>query len=337
MINIGIIGAGFVGEIHSEAIRKIKNARMAGVSDIDFERARQLAGKIGSDFYPDIEGLIGDKKIDVIAICVPTHLHAQFAKKAALAGKHIFCEKPISLSVKDSNEMIDYVKKNNLKAMVGHVLRFWPEYIKAKEVIEKGYIGKPLNAFCQRLLRIPSRSKYYLSERFCGGAAIDLQVHDLDYLMYLFGIPEFVASDGIYNKNYGGWIHMDTSIRFKNGVYGVVDDGWSIKGEYPFKSSLRIIGDEGCLELLISIDKNVSKKMANFPLLYYSSKNEKTTIIKTVNGDPYYNEWKYFINCIQNNKKIDNSTFIDGKRALEVALATIRSAKESKVVKLRIS
>ncbi len=328
MINVGIVGAGYIGEIHINAINKLGDTRIAGVVDIVEEKGKSIAEKYNTAFYKDIKSLIkGENNLDAIAVCVPTCFHKEAVLEIAEAGINIFCEKPISLAIKDADDMIEAVKRNKVKAMAGHVLRFWPEYMKAKNIIEAGHIGKPLQVFCQRVLRTPSRSKYYLSEKFCGGAAIDLQIHELDYLIYLFEVPLEVESYGIYDENFGGWIHMNTNVRFKNDTYGVVDAGWSARGAYPFSVILRVLGEAGTIEWGFKAGRNLGDMDGSTPLRVYSM-DGTIKEYKIGKEDAYKQEWDYFLNCIKFNKKVDNSTFKDGRKALSLALSTIESAKK---------
>lgn len=331
MINIGIIGAGFIAKIHAKAIKGISDARIIGFADIENEKAAVLAEETKSKAYLSIEELINDKEINTIAVCVPSFCHADIVKKIAAAKKNIFCEKPIALSLEDADAMIKAVKKYRVKAMVGHVVRFWPEYTKIKKMVETEYVGKPLQVFCQRLLRIPSRSKDYLSEERCGGAAIDLQIHDLDYLIYLFGQPKKILSSGIYDKSLGGWIHMNTNVLF-DGVYGVIDDGWSLKGMFPFSMFIRVICTEGTIEWSFKAGANLSDKEKIMPLKVYKS-DESIEEFRIYNKDAYKLQWEYFLNCIKNKRDVNNATFEDGREALKVALKTIESAENTTVVR----
>jgi predicted dehydrogenase len=201
MVNVAIIGAGFMGETHASSYKKINDSNIVAIVDRVEEKGKKLAKKFDTKFYTDIEDLIKNEDVDAIDICVPTFVHKDIVIKAANAGKHILCEKPLTLSLEDADEMIEAVEKNNVKAMVGHVLRFWPEYIKIKEIVDSGKLGEPLFGFCERLAVPPDwyENNWGLNEKNSGGVPLDLHIHDLDYLIWVFGEPDIVEAQGVYN------------------------------------------------------------------------------------------------------------------------------------------
>jgi UDP-N-acetylglucosamine 3-dehydrogenase len=144
MVKFALVGAGFIAQSHASAIKQIKGSRIVAVADNIEEKGRKFALDCDSKYYKSIDLLLKDDEIDCVDICVPTFLHEEMVLKAAAAGKNILCEKPLALSVKEADNMIKAVKDNGVRAMVGHALRFWPEYAKIKEHIDSGVLGKPL-------------------------------------------------------------------------------------------------------------------------------------------------------------------------------------------------
>jgi len=298
-------------------------------------KGEELARKFGAKFYIGLENLLENENIDAIDICTPTYLHPELVKKAANAGKNVFCEKPISLTLKDADEMIRVVEKNNVKAMVGHVLRFWPEYIKAKEIIESKEVGKPRYAFCERLASLPDwhNQQWGYSEKLSGGAATDMHVHDIDYLIWLFGMPEFVKAEGLYEPNLGGYAHIISNLKFKDGIIATAEAGWAFKGAFPFTMVFRILCENGTVEWIFRAGKNVEQRDQKSPIILYKA-DGSTYNPRVESEDPYFLELKYFIDCLDRGENINNATLGDGRRALKVVLALIKSAKENKVIEL---
>ena len=335
MVKIAIVGAGYIGKLHANICKQIKNTSIVAVVDTIEGKAKKLAEEIGTKFYTDIDILLGDKDIDVVAVCTPTYTHSGIVKKVANAKKNIFCEKPFALSIKEADEMVEVVRRNKVKSMVGHVLRFWPEYVRAKEIVESGNLGKPLHAFCERLCVVSdwTEGNWILQENMGGGAALDLQIHDLDYLIYLFGKPSVVQSQGVYDQKLGGFTHISTNIEFEGSQYGLVDAGWDAKGKFPFTMLFRIFCENGVIEWIFRAGVNIEERSQQVPItIYRSSGSIDTESVKQV--DPYYLEWEYFINCLENGKEIDNATFEDARMSLNLALASIKSAREMKIVRI---
>jgi predicted dehydrogenase len=234
--------------------------------------------------------------------------------------------------------MIKAVKQNNVKAMTGHVLRFWPEYVKIKEIIDSGYLGRPLNAFCERLAVTPDWQvgAWDKSEKYSGGAAIDLHIHDLDLLIWLFGRPEIVKANGILtpeNPKEGGFSHIFTSAQFRNGEAGFAEGGWSFKGAFPFTMAVRVLCERGTIEWIFRAGKNIEERSQAANIKIYCN-DGSTETIEAKQADPFFNELSYFIDCIENNRPVEKATFEDGKASLEFALSAIKSAREQIFVRL---
>lgn len=338
MVKVALIGAGFIAQTHASAYKKIKNAEIVAVADKIEETGMKFAQDYNVKYYKDSDEIFKDNNIDMVDICVPTFLHEAMVLKAAAAKKNIFCEKPLALSLEQADNMIKAVKDNGVKAMVGHALRFWPEYMKVKEYIESKVLGKPLQAFCQRLAVTPDwhQGNWGASEKFGGGAALDLHIHDLDYLTWLFGKPSIVMAQGIYDpikKEEGGLVHITTTIEFENKVSASAEGGWAFKGAFPFTMSLRILCEKGTIDWIFRAGKNIDERSQNTEIKVYKN-DGSIEILEPEKFDAFYAELNYFIDCIESNKPVKNATFEDGRASVELALAAIQSAKTHSVVRL---
>lgn len=335
MIKVAIVGAGYIGKIHASMCKEVPDVSVVAVVDKVEEKGKILASHYDAKFYPDMDLLFDNEDVDAVAICTPNDLHAEMVKKAASAKKNIFCEKPLALSLKEADEMIEAVKRNKVKSMVGHVIRFFPEYKKVKEIVDGGELGTPLNALCERNCVAPdwSEEMWYLREDLSGGSVLSLQIHDIDYLNWIFGKPSIVESQGTYNLELGGWAHMGMNIRYEGGQYGLIDSGWAFKGKFPFTTVLRVLCDNGTIEWIFRGGKNIEERGHKEPIKIYKS-DGSIYEEKASNIDPFYLEWEYFINCLENNKDINNATFEDARAALKVGLAAIESAKTMRAIKI---
>ena len=178
---------------------------------------------------------------------------------------------PLALSMEEADRMVEAVRRNKVKAMVGHVLRFFPEYSREGDIIKNGTLGKPLYAQCERLCGIDSEEKnsWKVDKDLSEGTALDMQIHDIDYLIWLFGLPESIESAGVYDGRLGGWAFVNTSIRFENDIKGFVNAEWNVAESYPFKMVLRIIFEEGILEWIYkSAEGYAGSRKQKFPLLF---------------------------------------------------------------------
>jgi UDP-N-acetylglucosamine 3-dehydrogenase len=338
MIKVALIGAGFIGHAHASALKQIKNAQITAIVDNFEDNGRKMAEEYGAKYFKSVDEMLSNSNADCVDICVPTFTHAEIAIKSADAKKHVLCEKPLTLSLKNADEMIKAVKKNNVKAMTGHVLRFWPEYVKIKDLLDQGYFGEPIQASCARLAVTPDWQvgNWDKSEKFSGGAAIDLHIHDLDLLIWLFGKPEIVKAQGVLdpaNPKAGGFSHIFTTAQFKNGKSGFAEGGWAFKGAFPFTMSLRILCQKATVEWIFRAGKNIEERSQAANIKVYNNDGSVDTI-EAMQSDAFFNELSYFIDCIEKDKPIEKATFEDGRASLEFALAAIRSAREHSIIKL---
>ena len=337
MKKIGIVGVGFIGDIHSKAYKRIKNARVVAVVDLNEEKGKKIAKDFDAEFYSDFEKFLEKEEVDVVDICTPTYMHKYMTIRAADAKKDIFCEKPIALTLEDANEVIKAVKENNVKAMVGHVLRFWPEYVEAKKIIESRELGEILNIFCERIMVSPDwhYKNWGLREELMkgGGVAVEAQIHDIDYLLWILGMPTHIKSEGLYKPELGGWAHIVSNFKFQDSKFVTVEAGWAFKGSFPFTMVLRILCEKGTVEWIFRAGKNIEEREQKAPLMVYKA-DGSIHYPKVELEDPYFLELKYFIDCLKKGKYIDNATMEDGRKALEVVLASMKSAKENKIIEL---
>lgn len=338
MIKFALLGAGFIAHAHADAIKQIEGAEVIAICDKVEEKGKKLAESCNAGYCSDIDELLKNADVDCVDICVPTFLHEEMVIKVAAAKKHILCEKPLTLSLEAADNMVKAVKESGVKAMVGHVLRFWPEYMKIKEYMDSNALGRPLQAFCQRLAVTPDwhQGNWGASEKFGGGAALDLHIHDLDYLIWLFGKPSIVMAQGMYDpvhKEAGGLAHIATTIEFENKVSAIAEGGWAFKGAFPFTMVIRILCEKGTIEWIFKAGKNIEKRSEKAEIIVYKNDGSIEKLESSA-SDAYFLEISYLVDCIKNDRNIEKASFEDGRESLVLALAAIKSAKEHCVVRL---
>ena len=156
MQKIALIGAGFIGAGHAAACSNSKILELTAICDVNEEVGKALADKHGCAFYTDAEEMLKECDIDIVDICVPTFLHKTNILLAAKYKKHIICEKPVTLTMEDMDEILGAVKRAGVKFMVAQVLRFWPEYVAIKEMYDAGDFGDVKMIYANRLAQHPN-------------------------------------------------------------------------------------------------------------------------------------------------------------------------------------
>jgi predicted dehydrogenase len=210
LIRAGIVGVGFMGWIHWLAYRRLRGMQVAAVCTRSKRRLagdwRGIQGNFGPPGeqvdlsglgrYDQLDDLLADERIDLIDITLPTSCHADVAIRALEAGKHVLCEKPMSLRLADCRRMVAAAKKARRQLCVAHVLPFFPEYQWARKVIDGGKYGHLRGGAFRRVIANPQWMKDFWSPDHIGGPMLDLHVHDAHFIRFLFGMPAEVTTTG---------------------------------------------------------------------------------------------------------------------------------------------
>ena len=189
MLKIGVVGVGGISGAHIPVWEAMKDTELVALCDVRPERMERYPDK---RHYTDIDEMLRQEELDILDICLPTHLHVDTAVKAMEKGIHVICEKPISTDPAQVQRAYGTAEKMGVKFMIAQVLRFWPQYELVKEIYDTKRYGKLLSGYMDRLGCIPrwSWEDWMLDESLSGLVPYDLHVHDLDFLVYAFGRPE---------------------------------------------------------------------------------------------------------------------------------------------------
>ncbi|MGC8977276.1 MAG: Gfo/Idh/MocA family protein [Candidatus Ratteibacteria bacterium] len=331
MVKVGIIGAGFMGNMHALCYSQLPDVKIAGIADIRGDKAKSLATKFKTIPYFDPDQLIKKEDITLIDVCLPTFLHKEYVIKAAEAKKDVICEKPIALTVEDANEMIEICKKNNVRFAVAQVIRFWPEYKYLKDIYDSGKYGKLLTISMRRVSPIPTWAweDWLLNQEKSGGALIDLHIHDTDFLLYLVNEKPKKIYSKIIRKN-GLDAHVFTIFTFRNGLIAEVEGGFDFPPNFPFEMSFTAKFEKA------TVDYSCIKK-PSLTVYELSGKVEKVVSEKIkaegIEGNiedlgGYFHELRYFIDHIIHNKPFQIVTPIDARDSLEIVLKEKESASK---------
>lgn len=332
MLQVLLVGAGSMGNIHAAAYSKM-DVKLAGIADIRPERARSLAERMETLAFASFEEALtelGSDGIDCIDICLPTPLHKPFTIKAADAGKHVICEKPIANNAEDAAYMIRYCQDKGVRLFVGHVLRFFPEYIKAQALLDQGAIGKPAVVRAGRGGGYPiGWNDWYSDFGASGGVTLDAMIHDFDYLRWCFGEVERVYAKGLHGRHHEKLDYALVTIRFRNGLIAHVEGTWAHEG---FSMNFEMAGTSGVIDYDSQKDS---------PLLFTSRSRTETApgvIVpeSPLARSPYELELEHFMSCIRTGDR-PKVTAEDAYEALRIALAALSSMASGRPVALEPS
>lgn len=327
-MNVGILGAGFMGGTHARAFAKLSDVKVRAVSSRTLANAEKLAAEVGAAPTDDPLAIIHDPNIDVISNTLPNHLHAKFTIAALKAGKPVLLEKPFGLTAIDCDAMMAAQKTSRKPLMVAHVLRFWPEYRALVEFVHSGALGKPLSAVASRLSVAPGA--WFSDPRQSGGAVLDLMVHDLDALNWLFGKPKSVYARGQRSKT-KAWDHMLVTLDYGK-ASGMIEASEMLPPGYPFSMTLKVLCQGGTVEFAFRAG-GVSVEMGGgSSLTVYEAGNTYT--LEAPGGDAYKAQVAYFVDCVRSKHAIKIGTPQQARAAVVLSNATRKSLETGSVVAL---
>ncbi len=297
MLKVGLVGVGGISHSHIDAWEKMEDAELIAMCDIRPERMEKFTEK---KCYTDFDEMLAENEFDVIDICLPTYLHADFAVKAMEKGINVITEKPISLKEEDIDRVYKTAEKNNVKFMVAQVLRFWPEYELLKEIYETKKYGKLLSGTMTRLGCYPKWSwdGWMMDEKRSGLVPFDLHIHDLDFMVYAFGMPKVAHQfrSKLPDQDF-------ISISYDFGDFQINSEASWYATSYPFTAEFRfqfedavVANENGKMLIHLRDDKKIDLS---------EEADGETGDINLPKSNAYANEIRYFADCIINNTPVE--------------------------------
>ena len=187
MFKVVVIGPGSIAGTYAEALKDSETVKITAVLGHREESAKLFSEKYNVPYYTDAEEMYRTENPDAVLICTPTFTHEDIVKKAMEHKVHIMCEKPFVLNADRAQNLFRTAKENGVRIMVMQVVRFWPEYLRIKQLIDSGEAGEVMNVYANRLSAHPDWCSWHKDPAKSGGGLYDLHIHDIDYLYYLFG------------------------------------------------------------------------------------------------------------------------------------------------------
>ncbi len=331
MTNVGVIGLGMMGGVHLGVYAARDDANVVAVADSDPKRLSgqsQATGNIegmeqgGIDFstvkqYSEGLELISDPDVEAVDVCVPTPLHASLGRAAIEAGKHLLVEKPLARTSAEARELASLAKQSEKIAMPAMCMRFWPGWTWLKEAVDEGRYGRPLAATFRRLAPHPGGA-FYNSGQQCGGAILDLHIHDLDFIQHCFGTPTSVRSHG-YSKITNAIDHAVTFCNYKGDQSRpplvMAEGGWAMAGGMSFQMQYTVNFERATAVFDVNAD----------PQLTLYETGQKPRPIELPPGMGYQYMIQTFLQCVAEGRPPGVVTMDEAARSVELVEAAVRS------------
>ncbi|MBP1988502.1 Gfo/Idh/MocA family protein [Paenibacillus eucommiae] len=325
MIKVGLIGLGSMGHVHLDTYLRLERegfpVKLVAICDIDeqkFKGKTQESNVADLSTVHDLSNihtytdpeLFYQEEMDMVDIALPTYLHDVFTIRALNQGLHVLCEKPIALDADKGAAMVKAAEAAGKNLMIGHCLRFWPEYEYLKDVVDSGKYGKVKAATFYRGGNAPlwSYENWMLQVDKSGGALVDLHIHDVDMIQWLLGKPEAVSA--LCSERYD---IVSAHFRYSDGAIIHAHADLSLPGETGFEMSFRVHLDTATLMFQAG---QLTVYPADGPAWIYEHPGDSG----------YYREIKYFAERLQNGEAVTTSRPEDSLLTLQIVEAERQSS-----------
>lgn len=336
ILKVCLIGCGRAGMIHARNYKnKIENARITAVADAVEEAAKAAAEELGVEkCFSDYKEILSDPEIDAVIVVAPTNLHKQIVIDCAAAGKHIFCEKPMAMTVEECDEMIAACDRHKVKLQIGFMRRFDASFREAKRLVEEGAIGELVQIHSNT--RGPSKPRPWMYDiKKSNGILAEVNSHDIDAVRWMAGSDietVYAVAGNVRNPeaeadypDYYDSVLMSGTL--KSGVHFCIDGAAYV--QYGYDSKMELIGTKGKIQVGRSEKEHV-----------HCTTVEQGTATPFVNSwmtlfiDAYLAEDISFVNAVLNDTPVEVSG-VDGRMAVAAVEAGNRSITEKEIIKVR--
>lgn len=332
MVKVGIIGAGRIGKVHAESIcTRVKNAKLKTIADpfMNDETEAWAKGMGVEQVTKDYKEILQDEEIKAVIICSSTDTHSPISVEAIEAGKHVFCEKPIDHDIEKIKQVMEALKKTEVKYQVGFNRRFDHNFKAVKDAVESGKIGEP------HIIKVTSRDPEPPSAEYVkvsGGMFLDMTIHDFDMVRFLAGCDAtevYVQSAVLVDDAIGEAGDVDTAVitlKMENGAIAVIDN--SRKAVYGYDQRAEVFGSRGMVatandSLSTAVISNEQGVTGEKPLYFFLERYM----------DSFSEEMNQFIEAIEND--LDTPLGVmDGLKPVLMGLAAKKSVEEHRPVNI---
>lgn len=333
MVKIGLTGVGFMGQQHLGIYEAMGNADLVAVCDTIPERVAEKAASIGGNIgdatevdlsakarYTSMSEMIAGEELDLVDICTPTYTHAELTVEALESGAHVVCEKPMALTVAECDRMIDAAQANDRLLFIAQCIRFWPEYEVLAGMIGGDEMGavKAAKFTRQSPPATWSSEGWLLDPELSGGALLDLHIHDVDFILSVFGRP-----NGVFARAVNGVDHIETAYLYDD-IVCTAEGGWIMPGSFPFEMGYQVLGENGLLEF--SLGKN--------PMLRFYPVDGEPYTPEFTPGTGYENELAYFVGCVEDDRAPERVTPESARDSVAMIMSERESIETGGVVSL---
>lgn len=342
MVKVGIIGIGFMGVTHYKALQQVKGARVAAIFTRDEKKLagdwRTIKGNFGDaggmqDLsriarYSEIDALLADDSIDMVSVCLPTHLHREVSEAALRAGKHVLVEKPLALTLKDADAMIAAAQKAGRLLMVGQVLRFFPAFAEAAAIVQSGKYGAVRALHLKRIISSPKWAKdaHFEDAKKSGGPVLDLHIHDTDFVQHIAGTPDRVQATG-FTAASGTGLYINSHYLYDDRNIGVSAQSGAL--------SMPGVGFEHGYDLYLEGATLRYNNLFTGQEVLLATADGKTKRYQPRRKEAFVAQLQHAVECVRENQESEIISASAARLSLAICLQEQQSLRTQKPVRVR--
>ena len=332
-VNVGVIGTGFVGDIHAAAFKMVPDAEVVAVASPTPGKAKAFAEERGiARAMEDYRDLLALDEVDMVTLCLPNDLHAQAAIDAAAAGKHVVCEKPLCRTLEEADRMIEACRRAGVLLMYAEELCFAPKYVRAKTLVDEGALGRAFLVKQSEEHFGPHMPWFWDVERSGGGVLLDMGCHSIEYARWVFGKPtvkSVLASLGTYvhGARTRGEDHSLCIVQYEGGRTGLAENSWAKTGGVDDRCEIYGSGGFTRADLLRGSSLlTYSESGYGYAVEKAGSTSGYTfTMFEEIWNYGFPQEMAHFVRCVRGEEE-PVETGEDGRQVLKIICAAYESA-----------
>ncbi|HOB74887.1 MAG TPA: Gfo/Idh/MocA family oxidoreductase [Phycisphaerae bacterium] len=336
-VRVGLIGTGFVSDLHAAAFKMVPGAEVVGVAGSSVEKAQRFAGERGiAKAFGDYRALLDQKDVDMVTVACPNYLHAEVTVAAAAAGKHVVCEKPLCRTLEQADQMIEACRKAGVLLMYAEELCFAPKYVRAKQLVDEGALGKAFLVKQSEEHFGPHSAWFWDVDRSGGGVLLDMGCHSIEYARWVFGKPQVKSvwaqlGTHVHADKTRGEDHAICTVEYEGGLVGLAENSWAKTGGVDDRCE--IYGSAG----FTRADLLRGSSLLTYSEVGYGYAVEKAATTKGYTFTMFEEIWNYgfpqemahFCRCVRGEEQ-PIETGEDGREVLKIIYAAYESAGTGK-------
>ena len=320
-MKVAIVGVGGMGGLHFNIYKDMPGIEFVAACDVRLDMLKEKAAGMNINLYADYDEMLEKESPDLVDVSTPTYIHKEYAIKALNKGINVICEKPMAVSSEDAKEIIEAAEKSGKLFMAAHVVRFMRAYVYLADAIKSGRYGKLVKLYMKRISSTPrwSWENWMMDAEKSGHVALDLAIHDIDFMQSLLGEPEDIS--GTYHD-------MKDFSNAVSAIYTYKDFSVSVEGAWfnadiPFSAEYCAVFENGYVELKSGVVSDNGKEVE------FDNDDDvvESTGINLSNVDGYSDEILYFIDCIKTGKQPERVTPQSSLESVKLVEETLKKLK----------